>query len=131
MNEVLKEFCNGDSGGYLGVTKTLKRLKQRFYWVGCQQIVTDWIANYSQSIVAKGRVRSRGQLQIYNPVVPFERIAIYVAGPFLVSNAGNRYVLVVMFYIRKWPEAFPIPNQEANTIVNVFVPLRGSNEATF
>ena len=44
-----------------------------------------------------------------------------VAGPFPVSNVGNRYVLVVMDYFRKWPEVYAIPNQEASTIVNVFV----------
>ena len=44
-----------------------------------------------------------------------------VAFPFPVSNAGNRYVLVVMDYFSKWPEVYAIPNQEANTITNVFV----------
>ena len=44
-----------------------------------------------------------------------------VAGPFPVSNAGNRYVIVVMDYFSKWPEVYAIPNQETNTITNVFV----------
>ena len=35
MNEVLKEIHSGTSGGYLGVTKTLERLKQRRYLIGC------------------------------------------------------------------------------------------------
>ena len=43
-----------------------------------------------------------------------------VAGPFPISNSGNRYVLVVMDYFSKWPEVYAIPNQEAKTIVDVF-----------
>ena len=53
--------------------------------------------------------RSRGQMQQYNSGTPFERIAMDVAGPFPVSNAGNRYVLVVMDYFSKWPEVYTYP----------------------
>ena len=81
------------------MTKTLERLKQRFYWVGCQQAVTDWITNCTQYTAAKGPVRRiRGELQQYNSGASFERIAMDVAGPFPVSNTGNRYVLIVMDY---------------------------------
>lgn len=118
----MSEFHNGPSGGHLGITKTIEKLKHRFYWVGCQQAVADWIANCTQCMAAKGPTRrSRGQMQQYNSGAPFERIAMDVAGPFPVSNSGNKYVLVVMDYFSKWPEVYAIPNQEAKTIVNVFV----------
>ena len=121
MKEVLNEFHNEASGGHLGVTKTLEKLKQRFYWIGCQQAVANWTTNCTQRIAAKGPVkRSRCQLQHYNSGAPFERIAMDVAGPFPVSNAGNRYVLVVMGYFSKWPEVYAIPNQEASKIINIF-----------
>ena len=57
----------------------------------------------------------------YNVGVPFERIAIDVAGPFPRSNLGNKYVLVAMDYFTKWPEAYAIPNQEAITVAQVLV----------
>ena len=105
MKEVPNEFNNGDSGLYFGMTKALERLKQRFYWIRCQQTVTDWIANCTQYITAKGPARkNRGQLQQYNSGAPFERIAMDVAGLFPVSNTGNRYVLVVIDYFSKWQE---------------------------
>ena len=43
-----------------------------------------------------------------------------IAGPFLVSESGNRYVLVVIDYFSKWPEVYAIPNQEARTVAEVF-----------
>ena len=98
-------FQNGAGGGHLGVTKTLKSLKQHFYWIGYQQAAANLIANRTQCIAAEGEVRkSRGQLQQYKPGAPFKRIARDVAGPFPVSNTGNRYILVVMDYFSKWPE---------------------------
>ena len=60
-------------------------------------------------------------MQIYNVGVPFERIAIDIAGPFPVSDYGNRYILVVADYFSKWPEVFPIPNQEACTVAEEIV----------
>jgi hypothetical protein len=48
--------------------------------------------------------------------VPFERIAINIAGPFPQSNQGNQYLLIAMDYFTKWPEDYAIPNQEASTV---------------
>ena len=70
VNDVIKEF----HGGHLGVTKTLKKLKQRFYWVGCQQAVADYIANCPQCITAKDSVRkSQGQFQ--KPSLPATQVS--------------------------------------------------------
>uniref|UniRef100_W8B595 RNA-directed DNA polymerase n=1 Tax=Ceratitis capitata TaxID=7213 RepID=W8B595_CERCA len=119
--DVLKEFHNGPSGGHLGITKTLEKIKQRFYWVGCRQSVAEWIANCTECIAAKGpKSRSHGQMKQYNAGAPFERVAMDVAGPFPMSKQGNKYVLVVMDYFSKWPEVYPIPNQEAKTVADAF-----------
>jgi len=34
---------------------------------------------------------------------------------------GNRYVAVFMDYLTKWPEAYAIPDQKAETIAKLFV----------
>ena len=33
--ELIKQLHSTDYGGHLGVTKTLRKVKDRFYWVGC------------------------------------------------------------------------------------------------
>ena len=43
-----------------------------------------------------------------------------VCGPYPTSNLGNKYVLVVKEYVRKWVECNPMPNQEANTVAQKF-----------
>jgi transposase InsO family protein len=60
-------------------------------------------------------------MQQYNVGAPFERIAIDVAGPFPGSDQGNRYLLIAMDYVTKWPEAYAIPNQEAATVAEALV----------
>lgn len=57
----------------------------------------------------------------YNIGTPTERIALDIVGPLLLSNEGNRYILVVSDYFTKWPEAYPLSNQEATTVAEVLV----------
>ena len=57
----------------------------------------------------------------YNVVLPFERIAIDFAGPFPVTDDGNRYIMVVVDYFTKWVEAYTIPNQEVTTVAKQLV----------
>ena len=57
----------------------------------------------------------------YNVGVPFERIAIDIAGPFPESDKGNRYLLIAMDFFTKWPETYTIPNQEASTVAETLV----------
>jgi hypothetical protein len=57
----------------------------------------------------------------YNVGVPFERIAVDVAGPFSRSGQGNRYLLIAMDYFTKWPEAYAIPDQETSTVADALV----------
>lgn len=45
-----------------------------------------------------------------------ERIAVDILGPLPVLEAGSKYLLVAMDYFTKWPEVYPLPNQEAVTI---------------
>ncbi|XP_049314463.1 uncharacterized protein LOC125778892 [Bactrocera dorsalis] len=52
--KVLKEYHNGPSGGHLGITKTIEKIKQRFYWIGCRDSVAEWISNCVECMAAKG-----------------------------------------------------------------------------
>ncbi|GBM89897.1 hypothetical protein AVEN_172172-1 [Araneus ventricosus] len=48
-------------------------------------------------------------------------MALDILGPLPVTTKGNRYVLVLMDYFTKWPEAIPIPDQEASTVADELV----------
>ncbi|GFY00934.1 hypothetical protein TNCV_1363401 [Trichonephila clavipes] len=65
------------------------------------------------------RKRTRGRLQLYNVGAPFEQIAFGILGPHPRSSDDN--ILVVMDYFTKWPEAYPIPDQEASFVAEVLV----------
>lgn len=50
-----------------------------------------------------------------------ERIGVDILGPFPITEAGNRFVLVTMDYFTKWPEAYAVPDQSASTTAQQLV----------
>ncbi|GBO26643.1 Retrovirus-related Pol polyprotein from transposon 412 [Araneus ventricosus] len=48
-------------------------------------------------------------------------MALDILGPFPVTTKGHQYVLVLMDYFTKWPEAIPIPDQEASTVAEELI----------
>ena len=52
---------------------------------------------------------------------PMERLALDILGPLPVTDLGNKYILIVADYFSKQVEAFPIPDQEAQTVASLLV----------
>jgi len=52
---------------------------------------------------------------------PMEMIAIDITGPFPTTSKGNVCILVMCDYLTKWPEAFAMPNHNAETIAKIYV----------
>ena len=120
--DVVREAHSGKVSGHFGVKKTYARLAQRAYWVGMRQDAKEWV-KACEVCRAKMGPHRRGvaPLQLYQVGAPMERIAVDIAGPFPTTERGNRFILVVMDYFTKWPEAFPLPNHEATTVAEVLV----------
>lgn len=108
--------------GHFGVTKTLRRLRQGFYWGQQRRDVEDYCRRCDICTARKGPTnRSHAQLQQFPVGTPMERVGIDILGPFPRTEKGNRYVLTAMDYFTKWPEAYSLPDQEAETIVDALL----------
>ncbi|KAK3753675.1 hypothetical protein QZH41_003322 [Actinostola sp. cb2023] len=115
--EVLRGLHDAKTAGHLGVTKTLGRVKQRFYWYKCSQDVRDWCRKCDLCAASKRPQKTpRAAMKRYNVGAPLERVALDVLGPLPESESSNKYILVVADYFSKWTEAYAIPNQEAVTV---------------
>ena len=52
---------------------------------------------------------------------PFDQIAIDVVTECSTSTSSNKHILTIIDHLTGWPEAFPIPDKTADTIVSTFI----------
>ncbi|RXN34248.1 Retrovirus-related Pol poly from transposon [Labeo rohita] len=115
-SEVLRWVHGAAESGHFGNTKTVWRLRQRFYWSGCQQDAELHVHCCDVCTAQKGPSRrSQSPLQQYLVGAPMERIGVDILGSFPITEAGNHFVLVAMDYFTKWPEAYAVLDQSAST----------------
>ena len=55
------------------------------------------------------------------PNRPFDKIAVDLISDLNVTATGNQHILTTINYLTGWPEALPIPDKKADTIVHIFI----------
>ncbi len=107
---VLQAVHGAPGSGHSGVNKTLRRLRQGFYWGQHRQDVEDYCRRCDSCTARKGPTdRSHAQFQQFPAGGPMERVGIDVLGPFPRTERGNRYILTAMDYFTKWPRSVQPP----------------------
>lgn len=116
------QACHEGTGGHFGENKTFSFIRRRFFWMGCRRSVKNFCAACAVCSKRDGTgIRIHAELQPSHPGAPFNRVGLDILGPFPRSTLNNRYVLVLMDYFTKWPEAIPVPNQTAETVAEALV----------
>ncbi|XP_055714233.1 uncharacterized protein LOC129808478 [Phlebotomus papatasi] len=88
---LLRELHTAPSGGHFGISRTLDRLKERFYAVGSRTAVEKLCRECDVCAARKGPGRRIvAPLQPRVSGEPFERVASDILGPFPVTARGNR-----------------------------------------
>ena len=117
--QVMRLAHDPPMGGHQGGKRTREKIWALYYWPGMCAEIRRFCASCPecQKIVPKGRV-SRVPLQKM-PLVdePFQRVAVDIVGPITpVSDRGNRYILVIVDYATRYPEAVPLKSIEAEKV---------------
>ena len=115
--DVLSVCHDSKTAGHYGTDKTFSRVSSGFYWPGMRSTVrlhvqTCTACNTNKKI---GR-RNRARLLNYHAGAPMERVHIDILGPFMDSNRGHKYILMIVDQFTKWVECCAIPNQSAETV---------------
>ena len=119
---VLEQLHNAPSGSHLGVSKTVEKVRCRFYWPGQRRDIERWCAACETCATRKAPpTKPRAAMQADLPSGPFERVAMDILGPLPITTRGNKYILVVGDYFTKWLESFPLASIEAEKVAEVFV----------
>ena len=80
-----------------------------------------YIANCALCHREKAKIQNYPLEMIEIPDRPFDKIAIDLVTECETSTSGNKHILTIIDHITGWPEAFPIPDKCADTIVSTFI----------
>ena len=119
---MLTALHDGPTAGHLGITKTLQKVRERFYWPGQRQSVEDWLRKCKKYATGKGTTkRPRAPLVSFPSGYLMEIVTIGILGLLPKATNHNKFIMVIGDYLSKWMESYAIPNQEAHTVAQKLV----------
>ena len=110
-----------DNHGHLGVDKTHDLIRQRYFWPNSYRDVHNYINKCFACASRKIKALRVPIQSMPIPNAPFQMVAMDLQGPFPETETGDRYILSLICMFSGWPEAYPVPNKNANTIAEVIL----------
>ncbi|KAL3854643.1 hypothetical protein ACJMK2_013904 [Sinanodonta woodiana] len=125
-SQVLKVAHETSMAGHLGVKKTTDRVLKELYWPGVNSDVRRFCrsCDICQKTISKGRVTRvpLGKMPLID--TPFKRVAIDIVGPiFPPTDRKNRYILTLVDYATRYPEATALPSIETERVAEALVDM--------
>ena len=119
---VLRGIHASPFSGHLGITKTLLRARNRFFWPKMSVDIRKFVAACETCAQIKlNSCHNKAPLQPIEVNEPFVFWAMDYMGPLPETTNGNRHLLVVMDHFTKWCEVFPTKDQKAKTVADLLV----------
>ena len=112
--QVLFVRHNSPSAGHLRVSKTLEKVRRRFYW----NDMREGVENHIRSCGPCAEVNDPNKLR-RAPLIniksdhPLCRVGIDIVRPTPRSSLGHEWLLVVSHHFTKFAQAFPVRNISA------------------
>ena len=124
--QIMKLAYESLLSGHLGISRTYDKILNHFYWPGIHQDVVHYCrsCDICQKTIQKGKVSQvpLGKVPLID--TPFKRVAIDLVGPiYPPSEKGNRYILTLIDYATRYPEATALKNIETVTIAEALVDM--------
>ena len=107
--------------GHQGNSCTYCLIKRQYYWKGMNKDIRKYISNCILCQREKAKVQHYPLQMTEIPDRPFNKIAIDLVTECETSTSGNKHILTIIDHLTGWPEAFPIPDKSADTIVTTFI----------
>nr|XP_018672786.1 uncharacterized protein zf(cchc)-26 isoform X2 [Ciona intestinalis] len=125
-NKIIGIAHDSIMAGHMGVKKTLDRILSNFYWPGIRSDVTRFCrsCDVCQKTISKGKVAKAPLQKMPLIDVPFERVAVDLVGPIQPpSEKGHRYLLTMVDYATRYPEAVPLKNIATEDVAEALVDI--------
>lgn len=116
--EILYSHHSEPLAGHLGLTKTLFKIKERYFWESLQKDVERFVRGCEDCQARKGQQNKKpvGLLQPIEVGTPFERVGIDLLGPFRRSRSGKTMIIVATDYATRWVETEALSSGQAKPV---------------
>jgi len=112
---ILFNLHKDQNGAHLGIETTFEKAKERYYWPQMYETIRQYV-KACENCQKRGKPNRNEQLIPLIVEYPFHRVGIDIKGPLPITSKENRYIIVAMDYLTKWPEAKAIKNAKAETV---------------
>ncbi|KAL6475049.1 hypothetical protein MHYP_G00160890 [Metynnis hypsauchen] len=118
---LLNYFHDHPTAGHLGITKTLARLRLRFFWPKMRKDVKTYVLSCPVCQFTKPcQKKPAGLLVPVQASEPWEVVGVDFVGPLPRTAAGNVYILVFIDYFSKWIEVSAVREATAQVATSKF-----------
>src|SRR5688572_25280192 len=106
MDSVLYMFHNDTCATHESAERMMEKMKSRYYWPQMFENIRKYVKT-CDACQRRGKFKRNEPLHPIPVGAPFHRIGIDYVGPLPTTKKGNKYIIVAMDYLTKWPEAKP------------------------
>ena len=112
--------------GHLAVKRIIQKVLSEFFWPGISSDIKRYCrsCDICQRTISKGKTTRAplGSMPIID--TPFQRVAIDLVGPLeRRTDSKNKYILTLMDYATRYPEAVALPSIETETIAEALMSI--------
>ena len=125
-NRVMKAAHDSIVGSHLAAKKTTDKILSEFFWPN----IWDEVKRFCQSCDQSQRSAPKGQTSKVPlssvPLIdePFSRVAVDLIGPIIPSSErGYKYILVLVDYCTRYPEAVPLKTITTEAVAEAMVDI--------
>lgn len=117
--EIFQMYHDDATAGHFGISKTLNRILELYYWPNIRQDVYRYVKKCTICGSSKSSNLPRaGLMGSYREInFPFQLVSADLLGPYPRSKNGNQYLLVVVDWFTKYVLVHPMPKATSRNIM--------------
>ena len=123
---VMKLAHESIMAGHLAIKRTIQKVLSEFFWPGIACDIKRFCqsCDICQRTILKGKIIKAPLGKIPRIDVPFRRVAMDLVGPLEPRmHSKNRYILTLVDYATRYPEAVPLSSIDTESVAEALVSI--------